>query len=123
MRRPEDDEVEEETRLMGVAVDGMGGSRPGRGGGGIMDGPKDGAAMEGAGPRTVGFRGGAGWELGAGGALSSEKVGTGRDGGSETAVALGVVCSSGSAMVGGGGCETIFGSGGGGIEAVSCLAG
>lgn len=108
---------------MGVADDGVGGSRPGRGGGRIMDGPKDGAAMEGAGPRTVGFRGGAGWELGAGGALSSEKVGTGRDGGSETAVALGVVCSSGSAMVGGGGCETIFGSGGGGIEAVSCLAG
>lgn len=74
----------------------------------------------GAGPGAVGSLRGAGWELGAIGALSRLKLGTAIDGGLD-ATALGVVCSSGSAMVGGGGAT--FGRGGGGIEEASLFAG
>ena len=74
----------------------------------------------GAGPGAVGSLRGAGWELGAIGALSRLKLGTAIDGGLD-ATALGVVCSSGSAMVGGGGAT--FGRGGGGIDKASLFAG
>lgn len=105
----------------GFAVDVGGGSRPGGGGGGIMEGWRAvGRPRDGAGPGAVGLRRGAGWELGAIGALSRLKLGTLIDGGFD-ATAFGVVCSSsGSAIVGGGGAT--FGRGGGSIDETSPLA-
>lgn len=76
---------------------------------------RDGTAMEGAGPRTEGTRRGAGLGLRVEGA-SREKLGTTCEGGLE-AEAFGVVCSSCSAMVGGGG--TTRGRGGGGMDTLS----